>query len=276
MIPPTFPTLLVPRCIGLGLLGPLALPAFAHRAFEDPPQVGYDDTPKLPGSSWRVHDGKRPRPKVIEPPPLAPAPAPDDAIVLFDGSDLTAWEGTQGDAAWRLIDGAMEVNGSGDIASRETFGDIQLHLEWRTPLKVVGESQGRGNSGVFLMGRYEVQVLDSHGNDTYPDGQAAALYGQMPPLVNASRAPGEWQSYDIVFRAPRFEGEKLLSPARITVLHNGLCVQLNEDFLGPTAHRTLPVWKPHAATGPIKLQDHGNPVRYRNIWVRALTREGGS
>ena len=165
----------------------------------------------------------------------------------------------------------MVVNGSGSIVSAESFGDMQLHIEWATPSKVEGSSQGRGNSGVFLMNRYEVQILDSYDNKTYPDGQAAALYGQMPPAVNACRAPGEWQSYDIVFRAPRYEGGQVVQPARATVLHNGVVGHDAQEFLGRTTHRNVAKYEDeHPAEAPIALQDHGNPVRFRNIWVRRL------
>ena len=217
-----------------------------------------------------MHDKHRPVPPVVAP-GTAGSP-PSDAVVLFDGTDLSAWQGGGGDAQWRLVDGAMEVNGTGDIQTRDAFGDIQLHLEFRTPAEVSGNSQGRGNSGVFLMGRYEVQVLDSWENPTYPDGQCAAIYGQRPPLVNASLPPGQWQSYDIIFIAPRFaEGGAVESPARVTVFHNGVLVHHDVPFQGPTRHRALTEYAPHPATGPIRLQDHGNPVRFRNIWVRELS-----
>jgi hypothetical protein len=163
------------------------------------------------------------------------------------------------------------VAGTGDIATARGFGDVQLHIEWATPTPPHGESQERGNSGVFLMGRYEVQVLDSYNNKTYPDGQASALYGQYPPLVNASRPPGEWQSYDIVFRRPRFDAQgKLLKPARVTVFHNGVLVQDDVELTGPTAHQRRPPYEAHPERLPIKLQDHGNPIRFRNIWLREL------
>jgi hypothetical protein len=151
------------------------------------------------------------------------------------------------------------------------YGDCQLHIEWASPSPAVGEDQDRGNSGVFFHGQYEVQVLDSYQSATYPDGQAGALYGQYPPLVNASRAPGQWQSYDIVFRGPRFDpGGKLLRPARVTVFHNGVLVQENVELTGPTAHKTRPPYKAHPVKGPIALQDHSHPVRFRNIWLREL------
>lgn len=253
------------------VLAALAAPLVSQQKQEKP---GYTDTPKIPGQSWRVHDAERPHPPVVDPgPATAPTPAPKDAVVLFAGKseDLAKWTSGGGDAKWRVVDGALEVNGSGDIQTREDFGDCQLHLEWASPAEIAGTSQGRGNSGVFFFGRYEVQVLDSFENVTYADGQAAALYGQFPPLVNACRKPGEWQSYDIVFQAPRFDGEgKLLAPARITVIHNGFVVQAQRELLGGTAHRSEPRYEAHGPTGPIRLQDHGNPVRFRNVWVRRL------
>jgi len=246
----------------LVFLGPLAFAFF----LQDSP--GYDDTPFLPGGEWRVHDRRRPRAPVVT--PGSGGAPPSDAIVLFDGRDLSKWTGRDGDARWKIADGAMEVNGTGDIETRESFGDCQLHVEWATPAVVQKESQGRGNSGVFLMGRYEVQVLDSFENPSYADGEAAALYGQRPPLVNASRRPGEWQTYDILWRAPRFEGDRLVSPATITVLHNGVAVHHAVEPIGATTHRAVAQYSPHPAKGPIRLQDHGDPVRYRNIWVRPM------
>jgi hypothetical protein len=222
-----------------------------------------------------IHDESRPQPKVVDPGPApAPVPAPSDAVVLFDGSGLSGWR-TRKDgspARWKVENGYMEVvAGAGYIETKQGFGDCQLHVEWATPAKVEGEGQHRGNSGVFLMGRYELQVLDSFGNKTYPDGQAAALFGQYPPLVNASRGPGQWQAYDVVFRAPRFDAAgKLLRPARITVLHNGVLVQDNRELSGPTAFKARPPYAAHADRLPLGLQDHDYPVRYRNIWVRAL------
>ena len=230
--------------------------------------IGYTDTPLLPGTKWHVHDPDRPPPPVIK--PGTNGSAPSDAIVLFDGKDLSAWKNGEGDAKWKVENGYAEANNTGTIETRKQFGDCQIHLEWAEPAKVESNSQGRGNSGVFLMGRYEVQVLDSFDNRTYADGQAAAMYGQRPPLVNACRAPGEWQSYDIVFHPPHFDGDKLTTPARVTVFQNGVLVQDAQDFLGATVHRAVATYSPHPATGPIALQDHGNPVRYRNVWVRLL------
>lgn len=229
--------------------------------------VGYEDTPFLPGGKWRVHDKNRPVPEVVA--TRGHGAPPSDAIVLFDGTDLSAWTGNGGEARWKIEDGAMMVNGTGGIQTREHFGDCQLHLEWASPERVEGDSQGRGNSGVFLMGKYEIQVLDSFENRSYADGQASAMYGQFPPLVNATRGPGQWQAYDIIFRAPRFEDGKLASPARVTVLHNGVLVHDAREFLGATTHRKVAQYSPHGE-GPIGLQDHGNPVRFRNIWIRRL------
>ena len=249
------------------------------------PEVGYDDTPKLPGSRYRVHDGHRPQPRVVRFPAgteLPPRPAPSDATVLFDGTTLDRWTGGGGTARWKLDGGFMEVNGTGDIRTRDSFGDVQLHLEFRTPDAISGKSQGRGNSGVFFLDGYEVQILDSYENPTYPDGQAGALYGQRPPLVNASLPPGTWQHYDIVFTAPRYDDAGgIAEPARVTVLHNGVLVQRDVEFLGPTRHRALteyvarPEFAGRASEGPIRLQDHGNPMRFRNIWVRALDSDDG-
>ena len=236
----------------------------------DQAPVGYENTPMLPDSRWRVHDGKRPQPKVI-PPGEEPGQPPSDALVLFDGQGLSKWVGRDGgDVKWIVEGNVLEVAPkTGDIQTREDFGDCHLHIEWATPADVMGDSQGRGNSGVFLMGMYEIQVLDSYDNVTYADGQAAAIYGQYPPLVNASRKPGEWQTFDIFFVAPRFEGERLASPAYVTVIHNGILVHHHRAFLGPTGHKILPAYDvPHGPLGPIRLQDHGDPVRYRNIWVR--------
>lgn len=213
-----------------------------------------------------------PEPPVVTPGAATTPAPPSDAIVLFDGTDLSAWRGKKGDAAWKVEDGAMTVVArSGDIQTRQGFGDVQLHIEWRTPAEVKGESQGRGNSGVFLMGLYEVQVLDSYENRTYSNGQAASLYKQHIPLVNASRGPGEWQSYDIVFMAPRFSSSGSLErPATVTVLHNGVLVQNNVELRGPTVFIGEPKYQAHEAKLPLSLQDHGNPVSYRNIWLREL------
>jgi hypothetical protein len=230
--------------------------------------------PKAELQRWAIHDPARPMPRVVDPGPAGPpAAVPSDAVVLFDGKDLSAWEDGKGEPAkWKVEAGYMEVVAkTGSIRSKHGFGDCQLHVEWATPAVVKGESQERGNSGVFLMDMYEVQVLDSFENKTYADGTAAAIYGQYPPLVNACRRPGEWQTYDIVFRRPRFDAEgKLLRPARMTVFHNGVVVHDNVELTGPTAHKARPPYKAHADKLPISLQDHGNPTRFRNIWLREL------
>lgn len=225
---------------------------------------------------WPVHSPDRPQPRVVDPGAGAlPVQPPADAIVLFDGRDLAKWSHANGNAArWIVRDGYFEVRpGTGDLQTRDGFSDVQLHIEWATPAVVRGKDQEPGNSGVYLMSTYELQVLDSWKNVTYPDGQAGALYGQFPPLVNASRAPGLWQSYDVVFHAPRFDAAgTLVSPATMTVLHNGILVQDNTTLTGPTAHRARPPYAPHADRLPLKLQDHGQPVRFRNVWLRELSR----
>ncbi len=237
---------------------------------------GFKDTPLLPNGKWHVHDPDRPTPKIIDPgtasTPDTPGRAPSDAVVLFNGKSTENWRDDKGNPTkWKVEDGALiSVAGAGYVFSKQEFGDCQLHVEWATPINVQGNSQGRGNSGVFLMGKYEIQVLDSYDNPTYADGQAAAIYGQYPPLVNASRKPGEWQSYDIIWKTPKFEGEKLVAPAHVTVLHNGVVVHNHTAPLGPMSFRQLAKYVPHGPNGPIGFQDHGNPVRYRNIWVREL------
>jgi hypothetical protein len=235
--------------------------------------VGYDDTPMQPNGRWHIHDGKRPQPKVVTPAPLSPAPPPPDATVLIGAcADRSAWQMMDGaPVTWAMSAGVLET-GKGIIRTRAEFTDYQLHVEFATPKAVKGNSQERGNSGVFLNGKFEIQVLDSYQNPTYPDGQASAMYGQYPPLVNASRPPGEWQAYDIVFTSPRFTAGGILDkPAIVTVLHNGIVVHNATPFWGPTAHKKIDPYTPDTARGPIALQDHGNPVRYRNIWLRAVS-----
>jgi hypothetical protein len=237
---------------------------------------GFKDTPIVPNTTWHVHDPERPQPAVVKPGTSIaqeqPGKPPADAIILFDGTDLSQWRNKDGEPpVWKIEGGGM-IASKGDIFTRQEFGDVQLHLEFATPKPGKGSGQSRGNSGVFLMGRYEVQILDCHENLTYADGTIGALYGQHPPLVNASRPPGEWQAYDILFTAPRFETDgKLKSPAYVTVLLNGVLVQNHQSFMGPTNWRILANYNtPHPATGPISLQDHDNPTRFRNIWVRPL------
>ena len=234
-------------------------------------KLGYDDTSMIAGTQWRVHDDARPHPRPVYPGNGVGAP-PEDAKVLFDGADLSQWKGREGEAQWKVESGYMEVTRTGDIETKEHFGDCQLHLEWAEPEKVEGDSQGRGNSGVFLMGRYEIQVLDGYDNPTYADGQVGAIYGQYPPRVNASRRPGEWQTYDMVFETPRWDGDgKLEKPAYITVFQNGIVLHHRQEILGPTGHKSAANYDtPHPAEGPLKLQDHGNPLRFRNIWIRPL------
>ena len=197
--------------------------------------------------------------------------APSDAIVLFDGKDFSQWESTQGGAVrWKLENGAMFVVGkTGNIQTKQSFGDCQLHIEWRTPEVVEGEGQGRGNSGIFFQKKYELQVLDSYNNKTYFDGQAGSVYTQNPPLVNVCRKPGEWQTYDVVYMAPRFNADgKVEIPARITVFQNGVLIQNNFIIKGTTYDKTTG-YVPHHKM-PLELQDHGNPTGFRNIWIREL------
>jgi hypothetical protein len=206
-------------------------------------------------------------PPVVD--PGAPGGPPADALVLFGGQDLAQWRNASGgEAKWKVADGVAEVNGTGNIVTKEEFGDLQLHVEWAAPAEVKGEGQGRGNSGVYLMGRYEIQVLDSYQNKTYPNGQAGALYGVSAPLVNASRKPGEWQTYDIIFHAPRRLADGKVEPGTVTVLHNAVLVQDHVAVAGQAT--TAARFQGVAAKGPLMLQDHGNPVRFRNIWLRRL------
>ncbi len=227
------------------------------------------------------HDLNRPQPAVVAPvagvPAAVPCRPPSDAVVLFDGTALSAWKSQKdgSPAAWKVENGYFEVvKGKGAIESRQGFADVQLHIEWMTPVPPTGESQGRGNSGVFFAGnRYEVQVLDSYENKTYPDGQAGAVYGQFPPLVNVSRPPGEWQAYDIVYEAPRFDAAGAVTKrARVTVFHNGVLVQHARELIGPTTNRVRTPYSAHPEALPISLQDHGNPIRFRNVWLRELKR----
>jgi hypothetical protein len=223
------------------------------------------------------HDRDRPQPAVVDPGGAGSqqraGPAPSDAVVLFDGKDLAQWRQKDGSAAkWKIGAGYFEVTpGTGQLYTRQSFGDCQLHLEFAEPTPARGEDQERGNSGVFLHDRYEVQVLDSYRSPTYADGQAGAIFGQFPPLVNPARAPGLWQTYDIVFHGPRFDAAgQLLRPARMTVLFNGVLVQDDVELTGPTAYRSRPPYAAEPEKLPLSLQDHGSAVRYRNIWIREL------
>jgi len=271
--------------VGVALLGMVAGCATKETAKTEPvkvetaqaeakPLTQYVDTPT---GRWMVHDENRPAPEVITPGPECGS-APSDAVALFDGTEasLANWTDTKGNPSkWVFRDGALEsAKGAGYIQTKGQFGSCQLHVEFATPSRVIGNSQGRGNSGVFLQGQYEVQVLDSYQNKTYPDGQCGALYGRSVPLVNASRKPGEWQSYDIIYHRPAFDKDgKVTRKATFTVLHNGVLIQDHVGLTGGTgwinAHAVTD-YQAHPDTGPIQLQDHGNPVRYRNIWVRPL------
>lgn len=229
---------------------------------------------KSANPKYIIHDEARPLPPVVTPGERGSAPS--DAIVLFDGKDLSAWEHKDGVAPkWQVKDGAITIMPkSGDLFTKEGFGDVQLHIEWSADPNSPGAGQRRSNAGVFLMGIYEIQVLDNyqHKNKTYADGTAGSIYGQYPPLVNASRPAGEWQVYDIIFRRPRFDASgKLVEPAYATVLHNGVLVQDHVKLLGPTSHKSRAPYRQHADRVPIKLQDHkDDPIRFRNIWVRDL------
>ena len=219
----------------------------------------------------KATEAYEPVPSVVEP-GNAQTP-PSDAVILFDGSNFDQFEKTDGgQVEWEIKDNFMTVvPKTGSIRTKKGFGDCQLHIEWRSPEVVDGNGQGRGNSGVFLMGKYELQILDSYDNDTYTNGQAASIYKQYAPLVNACRKPGEWQTYDIIFTAPRFgEDGRMVTPARFTVLHNGVLVQNNIALLGPTEYIGIPVYQPHEDKLPIILQDHGDLVSFRNIWLREL------
>ena len=241
------------------LIGAATIPAFSQQK-----------DIKLPPEATEFWE---PEPRVVTPGASDHLP-PSDAIVLFDGKNLDQWKSQKdgGAAPWKIEDGAFTVvAGTGGIESKESFGDAQIHLEWRSPSEVKGTSQGRGNSGFFLMGKYEIQILDSYENRTYSNGQAASVYKQTPPLVNAMRPPGEWNTYDIIFTAPRFNKDGMvISAARVTVIHNGVLVQNNVEIKGPTEYIGIPNYKAHEEELPYQIQDHGNPVSFRNIWVRKL------
>ncbi len=239
--------------------------------------TGYTDTPYLPGQKWRVHDDSRPRPPVVTSGGKFSdgAMAPSDAVVLFDGTDLKKWEKSRGggDPGWKIENGYMEVvGGTGSIQTKEKFGDMQVHVEFATPGKIEMASQGRGNSGVYFNGMYEVQILDSYKNKSYADGQAGALYGQKPPRFNAARGPGKWQTYDIIFEVPRWDEEqRLIKKAHVTVIHNGVVLHHRQPLIGTTGHKRVGNYnRVHEPEVFIQLQDHRNPTRFRNIWVRPL------
>jgi len=237
---------------------------------------GYSDTPQITGQKWKVHDLERPRPEKVKPGPVVSAAPPADAIVLFDGKDLSQWVqaargGVISEPKWKVENGVIEIlPRTGRLKTKQEFGDCQLHVEWQIPLEAKGNGQSIGNSGIEFMGRYEIQVLESSEHLTYADGGAGAIYGVWPPLVNPARPQGEWNAYDISFQAPRFEGDKLVKPAVITVFFNGVLVQDHKEFLGTTIWRAVGTYKPHPAEQSLTLQDHNQPVRYRNIWIRRV------
>lgn len=256
------------------LTAAIAVAAMAGGAAMAQDKPGFRDTPTLPDGKWKVHDADRPHPEVVTPGATPGAP-PSDAVVLFDGSSLDAWEPTG--QPWQLESGVMTVPAreegeeASTLVSKQSFGDVQLHLEFRSPNPPQKNSQDRGNSGVWFLERYEVQILDGYDNPTYADGTVGAIYGWKPPLVNASRRPGEWQSYDIVFERPRFARDGSVErPAYVTVFLNGVLVQNRQPFLGSTIWRDVGKYEAHADAAPIQLQDHDSPVSFRNIWVRPL------
>ncbi|MDR0328309.1 MAG: DUF1080 domain-containing protein [Planctomycetaceae bacterium] len=236
-------------------------------------EPGYTDTPLIPGSTWRVHDQTRPQPKIVAPGigDIGATP-PADAVVLFDGKNLNQWARTDGKPIEGGIkDGAFDIVATGQLRTKQEFGDFQLHIEWRTPeLKEGFDRMNQGNSGVLVMGGFEVQIIESKKSYIYADGNAGAIYGQFPPLVNPAREPMEWQSFDIFFTAPKFDGQTLKSPPFITLLYNGVLVQLHQQILGTASHREVPGRYPAVEKGPLVLQDHHSPVEFRNIWIRPL------
>ena len=227
---------------------------------------GYKDTPIQPWSGYHVHDPDRPEPKRVDPGPSAdPAAPPADALVLFAGKDLAQWQ----PGPWTVEQGCL-VAGNGTLLTKEQFGDCQLHLEWQVPDREEPNWANRGNNGVLMMGLFEIQIFDSYTTKIYPDGQAAAIYAQTPPLVNACRKPGQWQTFDIVMTAPVFEASKLLQPARVTMFHNGVLVHWNQAVYGTTPHCGLAQYPGAISKGPVGLMGHHCPVRFRNLWIRPL------
>ena len=241
----------------------------AEEGFQIAEYPGYDDLATIPHSGFTVHQPDRPQPKRLIPPetngetgPIAPS----DAIVLFDGTSLEQFQET----TWQVVDGHI-IAGEDSLKTITAYGDFQLHVEWRTPNPPNLSHPGNiGNSGLYIMGSYELQIYDSYTAKIYADGSAAAIYGQTPPLVNVCRKPGEWQTYDIAFTAPVFDHNTLVSPARITVFHNGFLVQNNTKINGPTGHKKANSYTPHAPKSPLVFQGHNSPVEFRNIWIRDL------
>jgi len=271
-------SILIPSLCCAAVVSACALRTFAAE--------GYTDTPMQPNGKWHIHDPNRPHPPVVTPGKhfSEMADPPSDATVLFNGKDFSKWHGEKdpkknpdGEVKWKIEDGYMETTSTGVIWTKDSFGSFQMHLEWATPKDIHGKDgkvlhgQGRGNNGVNIHGRYEIQVLDSYDNPTYADGQASAIYGQQPPRFNASRPPGKWQTYDIFFEAPKFDDKgELKEKAYVTVLHNGILVHNRQEILGRTNHKQIGDYKGAKETGPIQLYEHGNPVRFRNIWIRPL------
>jgi hypothetical protein len=256
-----------------GVVAAMALMTTGSVAAQDKP--GFKDTPMLPGGQWRVHDADRPAPVAVAP-AAAPGGPPADAIVLFDGRSLDAWKPDR--IAWPIENGALIIpsraksGGENNLVSKQSFGDVQMHLEFRSPNPPTKSSQDRGNSGIWFMQRYELQILDGYRNPTYADGTVGGVYGWKPPLVNPARKPGEWQTYDIVFERPRFAADgSLVRPAYVTALLNGVLVQNHQAMLGTTNWRHVARYTAHPDAAPIQLQDHDSPVAFRNIWIRPLT-----
>jgi len=255
----------------------------ANPAAEEEDGMGYSYGPQLPNSPWRVHDRRRPQPPFVEP-GERPGDPPADAIVLFNGKDLSCWESFKGYEDWdgpgspppenAIEDGCLNILKAGWLRTKQQFGDCQFHIEWAVPAKRDAGNLYWGNSGIFFMGKFELQILESRENRIYADGMAGSIYGQTPPMVSAARKPGQWQSFDVVFTAPRFLGEKLFQPAYMTVFWNGVVVQYHTLIMGATRHLTFPSYNNSRATvGPIILQPHGSAVRFRNIWIRPLKLE---
>jgi len=259
-----FVAVVIVALAGILLVCSAALGTVLVKARDGSGIVGYKDTPILPWCGYHVHDPDRPAPKRVQ--PEASGGAPSDAVVLFDGTDLSQWQQT----AWKIEDGEI-VAGAGDLTTKESFGDCQLHLEWQAPNPPVSQDWDHGNNGVLLMGLFEIQIFDTYTTPLYPDGQAASVYGQTPPRVNACRPPGQWQSYDIIFFAPVFQDGKLVRPARVTMLHNGVLVHHDQEIYGPTGHRILAKYdRSLAPKAPLTQPGHNNPVRFRNIGLRPL------
>lgn len=261
------PTLALATALALFSSGHAVGAADLIKARDGSGVYGYKDTPVLPWCGFHVHDPDRLAPARVNPGPAPPpTPIPADATVLFDGKSLNAWQTTD----WKLVDGTIETGEAPTLTSKESFGDCQIHVEWLAPANYQGPWYNQGNNGVLLMGLYEIQIFDSWNEKLYPDGQAAAIYGQTPPRVNACRPPGEWQSFDIVFTAPRFANGKIDQPARVTMFHNGLLVHLEEPIHGETGHRIQPAYTKAVERGPLVFAGHGCPVRFRNVWVRPI------